>query len=80
MSERHSIAVDAGGPPLVAEGGDQAMMDTPEKNRPDAVRSLRTTLEDVLDWLENDGFVEGVHYDTASIVAEIKATLAEFKA
>ena len=56
------------------------MMDTPEKNRPDAVRSLRTTLEDVLDWLENDGFVEGVHYDTASIVAEIKATLAEFKA
>lgn len=37
--------------------------------------NLRETLKDVLEWFTNDGFVNDVHYDDASIIAQIQAAL-----
>ena len=40
-----------------------------------ALYSAKTSLEDIKEWLENDGFIDGVHYDAASVVAQIEAEL-----
>ena len=37
--------------------------------------ALVTTLEDIQTWITDKGFIDGVHYDEASILAQIKETL-----
>lgn len=39
--------------------------------------NLRNTLEDVREWIAERGFINGVHYDEASVLAEIDASIAQ---
>jgi len=34
-------------------------------------------LEEILEWLENDGFIEDIHYDEQSIIDRTKEVLHE---
>jgi ribosomal protein S8 len=38
---------------------------------------LRELLEEILEWLKNDGFIEDIHYDEQSIIDRIKEVLGE---
>jgi hypothetical protein len=38
-------------------------------------RTYKETLEDILEWFENKGFIEDVHYDEQHIIDSIKEVL-----
>lgn len=35
-------------------------------------KTTKELLEDILEWLRHDGFINGVHYDDKSIIDEIE--------
>jgi hypothetical protein len=37
---------------------------------------MKITLEDILEWLKNDGCINDVHYDEESVIKQIEEVLA----
>lgn len=46
-----------------------------EMSRNQKENSLRICLEDILEWLQTGGFIDGVHYDDQSVIDSIKEVL-----